>query len=96
MVQFPCDGAPTQYREWLDFANHRIGGSDPTGLLAGTFVVDGSNENLQPLSLLDPTLHNLNLLMVNTEENANYVAGQLSGRGLRAWVVTAQEPALFR
>jgi len=96
IVQFPSGGVPSQYREWLDSANKTIGGTDPTGLSAGTFIVDGSNGNLQPLSLIDPTLETLNVLMVNTEENAHYVAGQLLDCGLHTWVFTAQDPPLFR
>lgn len=96
IVQFPSGGAPAQYREWLDFANKTIGGADPTGLPAETFIVDGSNENLQPLSFLDPTLQSLNVLMVNTEENARCVAGQLLGHGLHSWVFSAEGPPLFR
>lgn len=96
IVQFPSGGVPAQYRQWLDYCNKTIGGTDPAGLPAGTFIVDGSNENQQPLSLIDPTLQSLNVLMVNTPENVHYVAGQLLGFGLHSWVFSAEDPPLFR
>lgn len=99
MVQFPAGGIPAGYRRMLDILNERIGGTAPPPLAAGVppfYVVDGTADNVQPLTLVDPTLINLNFLQVNTRENADFIAGELTVQGLHSWVVSASSPATFR
>lgn len=99
VVQFPgqqhgIPQVPANYRDWLDAANHHIGGAAPAG--GGAFTVNGSVANVQPLRLCDSTLINLNFLIANTRPNADFVAGELRVHGLHAWIMSTVDPALYR
>ncbi len=96
MVQIAAAGPPANYRDALDTINNQIGGA-AAGPVGGPWVVNGAVGNVEPLSLMDSTLGSVNLLMVDSRENADFVAGQiLILTGLHAWVASAETPALFR
>lgn len=96
LVDFGGAAVPAGYRGWLDQINANIGGAPVGAAGAGNFNVTGSAVN-QPILFLDPTLNNLNLLYVNTRQNADHVAGQLLILGgLSSWVMETKVGPHYR
>ena len=85
IVNFAGAPVPTPYREWLDDINAKIGGSSVGKAEPGKFNVTAKDD--QPIKYVDPNMHNLNILHVNTREHADFLAAELkSVGGLSSWI----------
>ena len=85
IVNFPEAPVPILYREWLDDINTKIGGSAVGEAEPGQFNVTAKDDQL--IKFLDPNMHNLNVLHVNTREHADFLAAELkSVGGLSSWI----------
>lgn len=99
IVQFPAGGEPSSYRNWLDIANSQLPDGSAPAATSEPFTVRGVGAgNTEPVRILDPTLVSVNVLVVNSRPNADYVAGQLrilSDFTLRTCVLSAPEPLMY-